>query len=1079
MRAFPFTLRGIKRYGVEKWLEDFALPVHAEEYQKVSDAMLHAFAESLPGANCNEPLRDICLACYKIHMDLSYFFFESLIYHECRKAGFTHISCNEDVEVSEALRMLRESIRLKPLDVPGVFAWGRELWRSVRLNWGSHSPLEALFPREFSSDRAYVVGNRNHAEIQSYLNERQIKPLSVQPYLYLANRYRTIDSKTVSGAKKFCDDFFRRFKGAYEDVHGIMDEGIKHDCLNYLVESVKDFNSMFAMLSPRKPAGELLIVPIGNLLLRLFACAWRRHGGRVAGVSHGNSYAECNPLDILNGSHSILDRYVASSDGDRKLQAYERQRHVHALVSRVELVAPAKPHYRGLFERFQKTKPVGGTVRTVLLSGYPMDGKFYNAWPSLNTLTYCHFELNVIRALKEAGFRVIYKAHPDTVDQTRHIFPQYADEYMTENFTEVYHKADCILFLYPVTTAFGYSLMTNFPVVSFCENDLWHPELLPLVKKRCILLPMRMDFQSRVVFDKHKLVDAIQNAPGYTNHEVVRRFALDEKADTHEKSGTAADIVRREAVKGFYAYGLQGIKAYGIEKWLVDYTPVLQGTEFQKVYEIIFNAYADGLLAEAAVKSELYWSAAVNYKLITLLSEAFFRHLCLMELKNKGYCDVFVENISGIDDALSAVADGAITGEQRYHVGPLEKLLEALRMVRLNCNSYGLSKAMSCLLPEYGCCLITDPEYMIVKTYVEEKGLSPICLRPSLSLPDVGYIKNNMASVLPDAERFISGILKAASSKDSRFEPFFAGKLQGKVVGILARTMLVFRHMRKSLEGKKLGTLLVQSVTSPESRILSAAWKDLGGTTIGFSHGNGYLTSFGGSDVNNGTHLVIDKYVVSSKGEKEITEYIRGRMCSPLASDDEILALNNPYYRQIYDEMKFDPEVVEIRKIMFVGYPADYHYDPYLIGHDTLSCMHLSLSIIKELKEAGYHVVYKAHPDTLSRTNGFFDAYVDEYNTDDFNQVFKKADCIFFPTPYSTTFGFSMLTKKPIVYVNNTNFDFWHPELKRLLDRRAAQINVTSDDKGVLRFSSEDLLSSIKSSLTLKNNELIEKFALA
>jgi len=526
----------------------------------------------------------------------------------------------------------------------------------------------------------------------------------------------------------------------------------------------------------------------------------------------------------------------------------------------------------------------------------------------------------------------------------------------------------------------------------------------------------------------------------------------------------------------FYPLSLPGIKKYGIEKWLDEFKPILPGEKFQKGYEIIFDAFAT-LINDQDRASALYWSGAVNYKAPMLLAESYFRYLCLCKLKKDGVAKVFLQEVVDIDRAISNTLKNTFTDEQRYFISEKERVLERLRLMKLNFNSYGVSKAVTSLFPDYQCALITDPESKDVKRFVIENRLKPQCLRPSVFLPGKSHIDKFKNTSKAEAVKFVDDFLKIVLKQDKDFNAFFDSDLQAKMTDMLSKTILVLDYFNDILKNSKLGTLLVQSVTSPESRMLAAAWKRLKGETIGFCHGNGYLTSYGGSDVNNGTHLVVDKYIVSCRGEKILTDYIREKMKSKLSGDDEIISLQTPYYREVFDSMQSDPEVKEIKKIMFVGYPMDYHFDPYLVEHNTISYTHLVLRIMKILKKAGYYIQYKDHPDTLTQTAGFFEEYADEVITTNFDKVYTQADCFFFITPYTTTFGYSAMTKIPMVYVNNMNFNFWQPDLKKLLDKRAVPFNVKSDNDGYLNFSDDDLLNCIEKSLDRIDHAVVKQFA--
>jgi len=528
--------------------------------------------------------------------------------------------------------------------------------------------------------------------------------------------------------------------------------------------------------------------------------------------------------------------------------------------------------------------------------------------------------------------------------------------------------------------------------------------------------------------------------------------------------------------ESFYPLSLPGIKLYGIEKWLDEFKPILPGSEFQKGYELIFDVFASLVNCQNR-DSALYWSGAVNYKAPMLLAESYFRYLCLCKLKKQGISKVFLQKEIEIDAAISDTVDATFTDEQRYSISEKERLLERLRLMKLNFKSYGVKKAVTSLFPDYQCALITDPESKDVKRFVNENRMAPQCLRPSVFLPAKAYIDSLNEEPAKEAIQFVKDFFEKVSAEDQNFKSFFNKRLQKKMTDMFSKTIRVLDYFNNTLKKNRLGTLLVQSVTSPESRMLAAAWKRLNGETIGFCHGNGYLTSYGGSDVNNGTHLVVDKYIVSCGGEKILTDFIREKMQSKFSRNDEIIALQTPYYRELFESMQGDPEVKEIKKIMFVGYPMDYHFDPYLVEHNTISYTHLVLRIMKVLRKAGYYIQYKDHPDTLSQTDGFFEEYADEVITTNFDKVYKEADCFFFITPYTTTFGYSAMTKIPMVYVNNLNFNFWQPDLKKLLDKRAVAFDVTSAGDGVLQFSDDDLLTSVEKSLKQVNHEVVKQFA--
>jgi len=526
-QVYPANLAGIERIGSEYWHKTFSLPFHSEEYQLIYEAFQNAYTAALPPEDLKDPLYQICVACYKINMSLADYFFDSMMYIECGKQGYTHLAMEKDILVPDAVKQQRNSIRFLVPEYKGFFFRFRENWRKIRVNWGHHNIIDSLVPGDLSRHTTYLVGDRDCAEVTNYIKKTHINPLSLRPSLYLIERFRTVQDQLLDDIREFCSSFFSNFKNFYGDTENLLDDFVQKKTLDYLLNSVRNYNSFNQYLARRDIEGKgLLVNPIGNLLLRLFAAAWRSNGGKVTAFSHGNSYVECYPTDILNGSHLIADTYVASSTGDKIVQEHEIAKNKGPFVSNAKIIAVSSS-YHSLFEKLQSVPYTSEKIKKILISGYPMDYMHYFGWTTFNTLTMLHFEISVIKTLKRAGYYVIYKAHPESSSETAKIIPDFSDEFLTEDFSTTYKKADCLLYTYPGTTTFGFSLMTNIPIVVFCENiDKWHPELLKLLKKRCRILSISLNKKSHVEFDTDALIDAVNSAPASINHEIIKEFAL-------------------------------------------------------------------------------------------------------------------------------------------------------------------------------------------------------------------------------------------------------------------------------------------------------------------------------------------------------------------------------------------------------------------------------------------------------------------------------------------------------------------------------------------------------------------------
>jgi hypothetical protein len=64
-------------------------------------------------------------------------------------------------------------------------------------------------------------------------------------------------------------------------------------------------------------------------------------------------------------------------------------------------------------------------------------------------------------------------------------------------------------------------------MVAFIEDPLgWDSKVFEALKKRCMLLKIGLDSDSRVLFDEKLFLQAVENSPKMLDHAVVREFAL-------------------------------------------------------------------------------------------------------------------------------------------------------------------------------------------------------------------------------------------------------------------------------------------------------------------------------------------------------------------------------------------------------------------------------------------------------------------------------------------------------------------------------------------------------------------------
>jgi hypothetical protein len=269
----------------------------------------------------------------------------------------------------------------------------------------------------------------------------------------------------------------------------------------------------------------LLATGLGNKLNKLFCAAWKSLGNEVVGFAHGNSY--CNIYHrycVINDGMPVVNRFIATSQGQEMLlNEVASDLSYNMEMPRIECLKSNE--YHTLFLDLQKHHLVK-RVKKVMINGIGFKSTYHMVYTGYHPFVKHELVLRLARVLKTAGFYVIYKARPDSVNEIEGLFDEYIDEILTERFEEVFHAADCIIFINSYTTTFGFALLTNRPIVLLnIKGAPWHPRAFGLLKKRCNIV--EADYRDdRVVFDENELLDAIETSPDNIEYDILHEFAF-------------------------------------------------------------------------------------------------------------------------------------------------------------------------------------------------------------------------------------------------------------------------------------------------------------------------------------------------------------------------------------------------------------------------------------------------------------------------------------------------------------------------------------------------------------------------
>lgn len=512
---------------------------------------------------------------------------------------------------------------------------------------------------------------------------------------------------------------------------------------------------------------------------------------------------------------------------------------------------------------------------------------------------------------------------------------------------------------------------------------------------------------------------------------------------------------------------VSAVTAFGTEKWADNFFMPVPRTTYFEIHADVSKAYGKSLKT-LSPSAEPYWSWTTNHMTTYQIAEYAYTLLLIKKLREEGFESIFTSSDMKLDDAEKEIHKLLSFPVLSGKPGIYNLLVEKWRAIRTNWGGY---RFPSYLLPS----IFNSPLYTLggkwdeeVRAYLKELGSEPVNLRPDL------YIRNacsgNFTSEVETASRIFENEMSEIMKKYGFSLP--KGYFQD-----LSRYMDGCAQMisgtRKNICGWARSELIINPVANLKHRIFASAWRLSGGTVTGLSHGAPYIYGAVHPDMVNGANSILDKLVTMSSEEKNLFEWSREKRNTGLRSQAEIHACKNTVYKDSFFIFNRGSVPKKIKKIMLMGAPLN---DRLQLAY-RLHLLIIEVELLSTLIKNNYHVIYKAHPDTLKQTEKLFIGSGCERVTDSFENVWDDSDCVLFPHVFSTAFGLSLMTPKHVIAFSWKDNSCWRAESLDKLKKRATILEVELGMDGKPVFDRNMLLDSLSSPKDF-DHSIIHEFAL-
>lgn len=524
-KVYPIDISGIKSIGTEEWMNNYYVPVTGKEFQDIYNKVFALYVDHIKQYN-DDVTYWISISNFKIPIKIAWYISEYLRLLRLKEERYEYIIGEEKKRIPANISTYRFPTlvhidRNKITTNLSIQDRIKNIVRTVKHNVSN--PFFVIKNMSNLSEMPFIIGSKSQVEVVAYCKANKIDTFHLP--LMLFARKTTLDSKDPQVIKVL--EFIRGYLIAISKEYPVIDnlalKRLSKEVEEYFIQSLLFFQMNLNVFRKHKPK-TLLTTGLGPEVYRLFCSAWRYAGGEVIGFVHGNSY--CNSYMPRIISYLVLvNQFVTLSEGHKDLLQHAREDFSCGLRTG-SITHTKQKHYSLLYNKLQKNRPVKN-IKKVMLIGFPMTMFYYCGFPGGFAFAQLDMEIRLAKLLRKKGYYVIYKPHPVTMNEIEGIFDNYVEEIVEDKYENVYDIADCILFGDYSTSTFGFSLLTNRPIVLIdIKGNYWFPKSFELLNKRCSIVMAELDESGRIIFEESEVLNAVEESISNINYDILYKFAF-------------------------------------------------------------------------------------------------------------------------------------------------------------------------------------------------------------------------------------------------------------------------------------------------------------------------------------------------------------------------------------------------------------------------------------------------------------------------------------------------------------------------------------------------------------------------
>ena len=529
MGLFPVDIFAVKKHGVAKWQRDFFWPISDQEFVSLYDGIEWVWRDLI--TTSRPATSSVLLHARALPIELCHFLQAIQVIERVRNRGLHPVCSSSTRWYSRLLNHPSEKGQIgvsrvtkkRGHMIKKVLLWGKKRVREMQCNVFHALPNPAR-----NSGRVCVFG-APQGMVKKYLRKLPNWITVTYPADWIDGIQR-IDTSPM-----FHRELQETTKKFFEALRGIAARhsiSLSRNDEAYLLSTIENEVEKSARLLEQvreKMRSRTITHFVAPNLRSPIPCAIaivvKEQGGRVTSFTHGGLIGLFRSPTMSMSEFAISDEFVMYTKGCGSLFEKILSHKPPPFNNQVRFVSGDSEFYYHLWRAHEKEQ-TPRSVRKVMLIGCPQNiWRKPQASASLGFMQ-LDFELQVCDLLHQAGYEVLYKAHPDRRKEIDGIFDKKAT-IVTGYLEEAMHLPDAIVFGGIRTSAFPVAICTNKPIIAFMLDKEFpppFPEAMELLKKRCQFIYTHFDAKNRIEFDRRNLLRALERTPSMPDMEFAHTY---------------------------------------------------------------------------------------------------------------------------------------------------------------------------------------------------------------------------------------------------------------------------------------------------------------------------------------------------------------------------------------------------------------------------------------------------------------------------------------------------------------------------------------------------------------------------